>query len=55
VSRPCIGRSPSSGDATGNYGDKTVKQFRVDKNLGNESSGRVDSGVILRLDELFPP
>jgi hypothetical protein len=33
----------------------SVKKFRVDENLGNLSSGRVERGVIMRLDELFPP
>ena len=49
---------PAKDGVDGKYGDKTVaavKQFKVDENLGNQSSGRVDRGVILRLDELFPP
>jgi Putative peptidoglycan binding domain len=49
---------PNKDGVDGKYGDKTVeavKKFKVDENLGNQSSGRVDRGVILRLDELFPP
>jgi hypothetical protein len=49
---------PNKDGVDGKWGDKTsaaVKQFRVDENLGNTASGRVDRGVILRLDELFPP
>jgi Putative peptidoglycan binding domain len=49
---------PAKDGVDGKYGDKTVeavKKFRVDENLGNQSSGRVDRGVIMRLDELFPP
>ncbi len=49
---------PDKNGVDGKYGDKTVaavKQFKVDENLGSQSSGRVDRGVILRLDELFPP
>ena len=49
---------PAKDGVDGKYGDatvKAVKKFRADENLGNKSSGRVDRGVILRLDELFPP
>jgi Putative peptidoglycan binding domain len=49
---------PSKDGVDGKYGDKTVdavKQFRVDENLGNLTSGKVDRIVLLRLDELFPP
>ena len=49
---------PAKDGVDGKYGDKTseaVKTFKADENLGNTSSGRVDRGVILRLDELFPP
>jgi Putative peptidoglycan binding domain len=49
---------PNSDGVDGKYGTKTsdaVKQFKVDENLGDQASGRVNRGVILRLDELFPP
>jgi hypothetical protein len=49
---------PNKDGVDGKYGTKTsdaVKQFRADENLGNRDSGRVDRGVILALDELFPP
>jgi Putative peptidoglycan binding domain len=49
---------PDKNGVDGKWGDKTseaVKKFKADENLGNRSSGRVDRGVILRLDELFPP
>jgi hypothetical protein len=34
---------------------EAVKKFRADENVGDKSSGRVDRGVVMRLDELFPP
>ena len=49
---------PAKDGVDGKYGDKTsaaVKKFKTDENLGNQSSGKTDRGVILRLDELFPP
>jgi Putative peptidoglycan binding domain len=49
---------PAKDGVDGKYGDKTseaVKKFRADENLGNLSSGRVERGVIMRLDELFAP
>ena len=49
---------PAKDGVDGKFGDKTsdaVKQFKADENLGNQSSGRVERGVIMRLDELFPP
>jgi Microbial transglutaminase/Putative peptidoglycan binding domain len=49
---------PAKNGVDGKYGDKTtdaVKKFKADENLGNRVSGRADRGVIMRLDELFPP
>jgi Putative peptidoglycan binding domain len=49
---------PAKDGVDGWYGDKTsdaVKKFKADENLGAQSSGRADRGVIYRLDELFPP
>jgi len=48
---------PAKDGVDGKYRDKTseaVKKFKADENLGNGSSGAVDRGVIMRLDELFP-
>ena len=48
---------PAGDGVDGKYGDKTsaaVKRFKRDENLGAQSSGKVDRGVIYRLDELFP-
>ena len=48
---------PGSDGIDGTYGKMTaaaVKQFKVDQNLGNQTSGATDRGVIYRLDELFP-
>ena len=49
---------PDHTNFDGKYGDKTssaVKQFKVDENLGAQSQGSAGRGVILRLDDLFPP
>jgi hypothetical protein len=32
-----------------------VKQFKVHENLGSQSIGSTNRGVIFRLDDLFPP
>lgn len=48
---------PAKDGVDGKWGGKTseaVKKFRADENLANRSSGTVDRGVIMRLDELFP-
>jgi peptidoglycan hydrolase-like protein with peptidoglycan-binding domain len=49
---------PNKDGVDGKYRSKTssaVKQFKVDQNLGAQSTGSTERGVIYRLDELFPP
>lgn len=49
---------PAKDGVDGKYGRKTsdaIKQFKVDENLGSQSSGSTNRGVIFRLDDLFPP
>ena len=49
---------PAKDGVDGKYGKKTadaIKQFKVDENLGSQSSGSTTRGVIFRLDDLFPP
>lgn len=48
---------PGGDGVDGAYGKKTsaaIKKFKIDENLGSQSSGATDRGVIYRLDELFP-
>jgi hypothetical protein len=49
---------PAKDGVDGKYGDKTsdaVKQFKADEDLGSQSIGSTNRGVIFRLDDLFPP
>jgi hypothetical protein len=49
---------PLKDGVDGKFGSKTagaVRKFKRTENLGAQSSGSVDRGVIYRLDELFPP
>jgi hypothetical protein len=49
---------PAKDGVDGKYGTKTsdaIKQFKVDEDLGSQSIGSTNRGVIFRLDDLFPP
>jgi len=49
---------PAKDGVDGKYGEKTsdaIKRFKVAENLGAQSKGSTDRGVIYRLDDLFPP
>ncbi len=49
---------PLKDGVDGKFGAKTagaVRKFKRTENLGAQSSGKVDRGVIYRLDDLFPP